>query len=133
MSRYKKASMNERELPEIGGIKPILRETRDERMSVIDLFMDQQKNKSLDMNKARKVITEILYNSLFLWEDHKRTNKKEIGSEEITRDDVDDYVVSNLLELWLEMLHAMDIIDRNKLKKLQEEQEEKLKKGDNPN
>jgi len=42
MSRYKKASLNEKELAEVGGSKPILRPTRDEKMSVIELFMEQQ-------------------------------------------------------------------------------------------
>jgi hypothetical protein len=128
MSRYKKASMNENELPEIGGVRAILRPTRDEKMSVIELFMEQQKNKGLDIKKASKMLTDVLYNSLFLWEDKKRTDKKEEGSEDITRDDIEDYVVSNIFELWLEILNALDIIDKKKLEELQKEQVEKLKK-----
>jgi hypothetical protein len=127
MSRYKKASMNESELPEIDGMKPILRPTRDEKMSVIELFMDQQKNKGLDIRKATKVLTDLLYNSLFLWEGKNRTNKKEEGNEDIDRDDVEDYVVKNVFELWLEVLNALEIIDKKKLEQLQKEQEAKLK------
>jgi hypothetical protein len=127
MSRYKKASMNEKELPEIGGVKAILRPTRDEKMSVIELFMDQQKNKGLDLKKAKTVLTDLLYNSLFVWEDKKRTAKKEVGNEEIEKDDIEDYVVTNIFELWLEILNALDIIDKKKLEQLQKEQEAKLK------
>jgi hypothetical protein len=127
MSRYKKASLNEKELAEVGGSKPILRPTRDEKMSVIELFMEQQKNKGLDIKKATKVLTDLLYNSLFLWENKKRTDKKEVGSEDIERDDIEDYVVSNVFELWLEVLNALDIIDKKKLEQLQKEQEAKVK------
>jgi hypothetical protein len=131
MSRYKKASLNEKELAEVGGSKPILRPTRDEKMSVIELFMEQQKNKGLDIKKATKVLTDLLYNSLFLWENKKRTDKKEVGSEDIERDDIEDYVVSNVFELWLEVLNALDIIDKKKLEQLQKEQEAKLKAEEN--
>jgi hypothetical protein len=133
MSRYKKASMNELELPEIGGMKPILRPTRDERMIVTELFMDQQKDKTLNLRKANTVITDLLYNSLFLWENKQRTDKKEIGSEDIEREDVEDYVVKNLFELWLEILNALDIIDKKKLEELQKEQQDKLKKEQEKN
>ena len=119
--------MNEKELPEIGGVKAILRPTRDEKMSVIELFMDQQKNKGLDLKKAKTVLTDLLYNSLFVWEDKKRTAKKEVGNEEIEKDDIEDYVVTNIFELWLEILNALDIIDKKKLEQLQKEQEAKLK------
>ena len=127
MSRYKKASLNETELSEIAGVTPILRPTRDEKMSVIELFMEQQKNKGLDIKKATKVLTDLLYNSLFLWEGKKRTDKKEEDSQDIERDDIEDYVVSNVFELWLEVLNALDIIDKKKLEQLQKEQEAKLK------
>jgi len=69
----------------------------------------------------------LLYNSLFLWENKKRTDKKEVGSEDIERDDIEDYVVSNVFELWLEVLNALDIIDKKKLEQLQKEQEAKVK------
>lgn len=136
MSRYKKASLNETELGEVGGVKPILRPSRDEKMEVIELFMEQQKTKGLDIKKATKVLTDLLYNSLFLWENKKRTEKKEVGSEDIDRDDIEDYVVSNVFELWLEVLNALDIIDKKKLEQLQKEQEAKAKEEqakDDPN
>ena len=138
MSRYKKASTNETELAEIGGVKAILRPTRDERMNIIELFMEQQKEKTLDLGKARKLISDLLYNSLFLWEDKKRTDKKEPGAEETTPDDIDDYVVDHLFELWLEILNALDIVDRKKLEELQKQKAEEDAKAskeakENPN
>lgn len=128
MSRYKKASLNEVELSEIGGVVPVLRPSRDEKLSVVKLFLEQQKNKDLDIDKAKEVITELLYNSLFLWENHKRTDKKEEGADDITREDIEDYVVDNLLELWLEILNGMEIIDKKKLQELQEKQLQELEK-----
>ena len=136
MSRYKKASYNETELMEIGGVRPILRPTRDERMKIIELFMEQQKNKSLEIDKARKVISDLLYNSLFLWENNKRTDNKEVGSEDIERDDIDDYVVNHIFELWLEILGSLDIVDKKKLEQLAKEQAkavEKAKEESSPN
>jgi len=127
MSRYKKASMNECELGDIDGVKPILRPTRDEKMKVIELFMSQQKEKNLNLDKARALLTDLLYNSLFLWEDKKRTDKKEEGSEDITKDDIDDFVVAHIFEIWLEVLNAMDIVDKKKLEELQKQQAEQAK------
>jgi len=136
MSRYKKASYNEYELEEIDGITPMLRPTRDEKMLLLETFMKQQKDKSLNLSDARKVLKEILYNSLFLWEGGKRTNKKEEGSEEITIDDIDDFVTNHIFELWLNVLHGLDIIDKKKLEDLQKKQAEKAEAEalkDNPN
>lgn len=136
MSRYKKASYNEAELSEIEGVKPILRITRDEKLELIELFFEQQKQKQLDLKKARETISRLLYNSIFLWENNARTDKKEIGSEDITKDDIDSFVVDNLFELWLELLDALKIIDKDKLqdiKKQQEAQISKEEKDTNPN
>lgn len=136
MSRYKKASYNETELEEIEGIKPVLRPTRDERMAVIELFTEQQKNKSLNLQKCRKVLTDLLYNSLFLWENKKRTDKKEEGSEDITYEDIEDFVIKNIFEVWLGVLDSLNIIDKKKLKELQKQQAEALKEkplSENPN
>ena len=136
MSRYKKASYNEYELEEIDGITPMLRPTRDEKMLLLETFMKQQKDKTLNLSDARKVLKEILYNSLFLWEGGKRTNKKEEGSEEITIDDIDDFVTNHIFELWLNVLHGLDIIDKKKLEDLQKKQAEKAEAEalkDNPN
>jgi hypothetical protein len=135
MSRYKKASHNECELKEIDGVKPVLRVSRDEKLEVIELFFDQQKNKGLDLKKARELISKLLYNSLFLWEKNERTNKKEEGEEDTTKEDIDDYVVNNMFELWLEILGALKIVDTEKLKELQEEQAKKLNEPqkENPN
>ena len=137
MSRYKKASYNETELEEIDGVKAILRPTRDEKMAVIEIFMEQQKGKSLELGKASKVISDLLFNSLFLWENNKRTDKKDEADAETTRDDIEDYVVRNIFELWLSILDALDIIDKKKLEELQKEQQEKLlkeqEKTDSPN
>lgn len=127
MSRYRKASYNEQELGEVDGIKPILRPTRDEKLEVINLFFEQQKNKGLDLLKAQKVISNLLYNSMFLWENNKRTDKKEAGDEDITKDDIEAYVVDNIFELWLEILNALKIIDKKKLAELQEQQQAQLK------
>lgn len=136
MSRYKKASYNEAELSEIEGVKPILRITRDEKLELIELFFEQQKQKQLDLKKARETISRLLYNSLFLWENNARTDKKEVDSEDITKDDIDSFVVDNLFELWLEILDALKIIDKDKLqdiKKQQEAQISKEEKDTNPN
>ena len=136
MSRYKKASYNEAELSEIEGVKPILRITRDEKLELIELFFEQQKQKQLDLKKARETISRLLYNSLFVWENNARTNKKESGSEDITKDDIDAFVVDNLFELWLEILDVLKIIDKDKLqdiKKQHEAQVSKEEKDTNPN
>lgn len=136
MSRYKKASANEYELAEIDGVKPVLRPTKDERMDVVELFMKQQESKQLDVRKAEKVISELLYNSLFLWENNKRTEKKEEGSEETTKEDVESYVIKNLFDIWLDILDALNIIDKKKLEELRLKQLEELAKAEeaqNPN
>lgn len=136
MSRYKKASYNETELEEIEGVKPVLRPTRDERMAVIELFTEQQKNKSLNLQRCRKVLTDLLYNSLFLWENKKRTDKKEEGAQDITREDIEDFVIKNIFEVWLGVLDGLNIIDKKKLKELQKQQAEALKEkplSENPN
>ena len=128
MSRYKKASYNEAELSEIEGVKPILRITRDEKLELIELFFEQQKNKQLDLKKARETISRLLYNSIFLWENNARTNKKEVGSEDITKDDIDAFVVDNLFELWLEILDALKIIDKDKLQDIKKQHEAQISK-----
>ena len=128
MSRYKKASYNEAELCEIEGVQPILRITRDEKLELIELFFEQQKEKQLDLKKARETISRLLYNSLFLWENNNRTTKKESGSEDVTKDDIDDFVVNNLFELWLEILNALKIIDKSKLEEIKQQQEAQVSK-----
>jgi hypothetical protein len=121
MGRYRKTTMNEQELEEIDGITPVLRPTRDEVFQVIETFGKQQKEKNVDLKSTREVLTGLLYNSLFVWEEGKRTNKKEAGCEDITREDIDDYVVKNIFELWLSVLNALKIIDKNKLEEMQKQ------------
>ena len=125
MSRYRKAQRNEVELPEIDGLKPILRVTRDEQFEAIEIFKDINKNQDTDLQFLRKYLSKILYNSLFLWENNQRTNKKEIGSEEITNDDIDDFVTGNIFEIWQEVLLALNIIDKDKFNELKEKLESK--------
>jgi ATP-dependent helicase YprA (DUF1998 family) len=129
MSRYKKASRNEYELKEIDGIKPILRPTKDERMDIVELFMDQQTEKKLDVRKANKLIADLLYNSIFIWENNKRTDKKEAGSEDVTAEDVESFVIDNLFMIWLDILDALKIIDKKALEELQKKQNEDLEKA----
>jgi len=136
MSRYKKASRNEYELKEIDGMKPILRPTNDERMDIVELFMAQQTEKKLDARKANKLIADLLYNSLFVWENNKRTDKKEAGSEDVTLEDVESFVIDNLFDIWLDILDALKIIDKKALEELQNKQQEELEKAkdkQNPN
>lgn len=127
MSRYKKASCNECELEEMDGVKPILRPTRDERMNIIKMFSKQIKGEALDLEESRKLITDLLYNSLFLWEGNTRTDKMEEGSEGIVKSDIDDFVVAHLFELWSGILVALDIIDKNKLEEMKKKAEEEAK------
>lgn len=133
MSRYRKAQHNEVELKEIDGVTPILRPTRDEIFKAIDLFKEQSVRKSADLHAVRQYLSDLLYNSLFLWEGNKRTEKREEGSEDITKDDIDDYVVKNVFELWGEVLFATNIIDKTKFEELQKKQKEEEEKAKNPN
>lgn len=133
MSRYKKASYNEKELEAIDGVKAILRPTRDEVFEVITLFKDQQKNKDLDLKEARKVIGNLLFNSLYLWENNQRTNKKEVGSEDVTKDDIDDFVVKHVFELWLGVLDGLQIIDKKKLEEVTKQIADQKQDNENPN
>ena len=125
MSRYKKAQRNEVELTEIDGIKAIVRPTRDEVFEAINIFKDIQKNKDTDLSLLRKYLGDLLYNSLFVWEDNKRTTKKEEGSEDISAGDIDDFVVNNIFSVWMEVLFALDIIDKEKFEELQAEAKKK--------
>lgn len=131
MSRYKKAQRNEFELPEIDGITPILRPTRDEIFQAVDIFKNQQISKNADLVVIRKYLTDLLYNSLFLWEGFKRTEKREEGSEDITKEDIDDFVVRNIFSVWSEVLFATKIIDKDVLEKLKQEEKKKKKEAKN--
>ena len=133
MSRYKKASYNEYELPELGGVKAIIRPTRDEKMQISKAFIDFTKSKGDTLESVRKAMSDLLYNSLFVWEDNKRTTRKDVGEEETTRDDIDQFVVDNFGELWMEILHALDIVDKSKLEELKEQQKKELEKPLDPN
>jgi hypothetical protein len=135
MARYKKATQNEYEMPEISGVKPILRLTVDERFEVINLFKEQARTKSLDVVEARKIISKCLFNSLYLWKDGKRTTQKEADSLDITENDIDAYVVDNLFNLWVELLIALEIVSKDEMekqkKKMLEEAEKEDKKSPN--
>lgn len=118
--------MNEVELPEIGGTKAMLRPTLDERMGLTQLFLEQQKEKKLDLILIKGKLTDLLYNSLFLWENGSRTTKKEIGEEDVTKEDIESYVVKNIFELWIEVLQALDMIDKAKLQEYVEQQKKEV-------
>ena len=128
MTRYKKASFNEYELEQIDGVTPVLRPTRDEVFEVLTVFRKQQTSGVLDDSVARKVLSKLLYNSLFLWKDNKRTTEKEAGAEDLTEDDIDDFVIKNLFEVWINTLDAFKFVNKKELLELaKKEQEKKLK------
>jgi len=105
-------------------------------MDIVELFMAQQTEKKLDARKANKLIADLLYNSLFVWENNKRTDKKEAGSEDVTLEDVESFVIDNLFDIWLDILDALKIIDKKALEELQNKQQEELEKAkdkQNPN
>ena len=136
MSRYKKVMHNEVEMKEIGGSKPILRISKDEKLKVIDVFFRQQQSGEFDVIASTKVLSEILFKSLFIWENNIRTNKKEEGTEKTTLEDVSAYVIDNVFEIWTETLFALDIVDEKKtieMAKEKKEQETKIKENKSPN
>lgn len=128
---YKKAINNEVEMQEIDGVKVTLRLTVDEKLDIIATFKEQQKNKDMDVRAMADILTTLLYNSVYLWDNKRRTQTKAPGFESVEKEDVRAFVVDNLFDVWLSVLDALKILDKKKLEELQKEMIEK-QKGENP-
>lgn len=122
---------NESEV-DINGTKVILRPTRDEKMRLFEAFAKSTKTKGDNLSEIRSELTNLLYNSLFLWKDNKRTKEKESDSLDTTKEDIDSFVVDNFGDVWTQALDKLDIVKEEDVKKALKAQA-KLKENIDPN
>ncbi len=128
MSRYKKIVMNEVELKEIGGQKALLKPSVEDKFKALELVKDIQMEKDANLIRIRTHLTDVLFKSIHVFDGNKPTDKLLPGEETTTKEDIDSYVVDNLMELWTEYLITIDILTAKKVEELTKKVEETKKK-----
>ena len=97
MKRYKSALIGTLELEEIGGVKPLIRPTLDDKASALELFINMQTAKKVDLKAIVAHLTKVLQSA----------------SPDESPEDIQSYLEDNVLLLWYEYMLSMKIIQKN--------------------
>lgn len=123
MSRYKQAITGDVELPAINGIVPVIYCTLEDKFECLQIIKDNLKNKDFDLKRIRPFLNKILQEGCF---NHDATGRRtgikisEAGHEETLAKDIDDFVITNMSDLFVNTSIKLGFMDQKDVDRVAE-------------